>query len=640
MNFLIKRDISYQVKILCYGFAMLPVLFLTRGRIQDYEYSFIFTAPEFIPRTLWASVYDFSCCGVLTLFFIVAGRVFRNKRKVRPFMLKLFPVVLNLMLVLAVVNIRIVQLIGAPLNWQWVYYADFGTAGSMSSIQENLSVHLFAELVLLSLLLYTTSVLLRGAYVSYKRHFPEYRRIILISGLGLGLLYFLRAYYITEKRDLSYRYIANPAFAFVQSVAGGYGAEHKLFTLKVPDTLPPFRSVAYRKISLPEQTRVKNVIFFVLESVPARYISAYSGRTDVTPNIHKYQNASLIISDAYAHMPATNSSLVSILGSVYPMISYRFISKEFPDMDWPTVSSELKRKNYSTGFFHASDNRYQNIGEFLSYRRFDRISDFTTIRCSKNVLKGSTKEWKYLDGVDEECMIDDFSKWLSGQKIQQPFFVTLWTAQTHYPYFASGKEKNFRVKDKNLNRYLNALSYSDQMFGQLMDILKKRGLYESTLVVIAGDHGEAFGEHRQMGHAVHLYEENIRVPLILINPGLFHGQRLNSIAGHVDIAPTVFDLLGIDSPDQWQGHSLLDSGRVQRTFFFNPRTDYLIGYRTGRYKVIFNYTDQKPMVFDLEKDPGELSDIAEQMPELVMQSEFRLAQWVQYHEGVLKKVLR
>src|SRR5207237_5760195 len=98
------------------------------------------------------------------------------------------------------------------------------------------------------------------------------------------------------------------------------------------------------------------------------------------------------------------------------------------------------------------------------------------------------------------------------------FFSVIWTYQTHYPYFFSEKEEKYDDSDPVFNRYLNAVKHSDLVLGNLLSELKRKGLFESTLVVVIGDHGEAFGRHDQTTHASKIYEENLHIPCVFINP--------------------------------------------------------------------------------------------------------------------------
>jgi lipoteichoic acid synthase len=179
--------------------------------------------------------------------------------------------------------------------------------------------------------------------------------------------------------------------------------------------------------------------------------------------------------------------------------------------------------------------------------------------------------------------------------VKRPFFATLWTVQTHYPYFYSGEEKDYHVNNPDLNRYLNALHHSDQSLGKLMNELRKRGLEESTLVVIVGDHGEAFGRHEQFTHASKIYEENVHVPLILVNKKLFHGQTSEVV---------------------------------------------LFGFRENQFKYIYNATKNTTEVYDLEKDPYETVNLASKhSPAELAKGHKRLAQWIQYEDKFMKAMI-
>jgi lipoteichoic acid synthase len=199
----------------------------------------------------------------------------------------------------------------------------------------------------------------------------------------------------------------------------------------------------------------------------------------------------------------------------------------------------------------------------------------------------------------------------------------------------SETEKPFAPNNEEFNRYLNAVHYSDAVLGKLLDELKERNLAESTLVVVVGDHGEAFGRHGQYGHRSSIYEENVRIPLIFINPLLFCGQDKQVIAGLVDLPVTIMDILNHPIPEDWQGESLFDKSRTSKTYFFSTWSEYLYGYRYDKYKVIFNLYKNQTQVFDIEADPEEKVNIASSMPELVKDSQTQLAYWMQYNEALL-----
>jgi arylsulfatase A-like enzyme len=377
---------------------------------------------------------------------------------------------------------------------------------------------------------------------------------------------------------------------------------------------------------------LRNVVFFVLESVAAEYV----GNPKYTPELCKYLPEAGTFSNVYSHCPSTHNSMAALLTSSYPWISYKSITHEYPSIALPSLSGTLKDQNFRTAFMHASDNRFQRMDDFLSHRGFDVQQDFRTLHCGTGVKEFKPAEGDYLNGVDDACVVRSFSHWLGNGDTTKPFFAMLWTMQTHYPYFLSSPEQQMGVSDPYQNRYLNALRHSDAVLGELLAELKRKGLYESTLVVVVGDHGEAFNDHAQYGHGNAIYEENVHVPLVLINPSLFRGETYATLGGHIDVAPTVLELLGIQCPAGWEGKSLFAANRRERTYFFAPWTDFKFGYRQGPYKVIYNATLSTIEVFDLTKDPDEQHNLADQMPELVNESYDRLAAWLQYEDKRFK----
>ena len=243
------------------------------------------------------------------------------------------------------------------------------------------------------------------------------------------------------------------------------------------------------------------------------------------------------------------------------------------------------------------------------------------------------------NGIDDICLADRFSLWLDNTQAEN-FFSVIWTVQGHYPYFFAKEEEDFGVNDINFNRYLNALKHNDELVGKVMKDLEDRGLAASTLVVVTGDHGEAFGQHNQYGHGTAIYDENLRVPLYFINSSLFNGQRNTDLVGMKDLAPTAFSLINMEYPDLWQGRDLL-STNSREVFFFAPWSDYLFGYRSGNKKFIFNESQNEVEVYDLSTDPKEKINLfSVGMRQEVEQARFKLGAWVQYQDKFIKGIMK
>jgi lipoteichoic acid synthase len=621
--------------------SLMLIYISVRSRIIYKGYAFFY--PERLPDILFASYYDFAYAVGFGLLVLLIAFLLRRRPKALQALSLGYAVFALLHIMIALVNVYNVKHLGVPFNYQWLYYSDFlNNNDSKTAIFANLTPQFFMQFIKLSAVFGVVALLINYGLKRFYQSF-SYKKQLLYSMGVLALFYFVAGRGQLVKSNFEYGKTANPVVAFVSSCIMSMGNSSNLFTMTLPDDFEQFPnqhkdndSIRSGYIQSKEHPEVQNLILFVLESVPAEYVAGYNHKYKVTPNIERYLNQSMVFSDIYAHIPSTHNALVSLLGSLYPQISYESVTQEHPTIAWPTISSELKAKGYNTAFFQSSDNKFARMDEFLSKRRFDKIADYKDIPCNTGIFDS---KWEYLDGVDEKCLAEAALNWLPQHKTSKPFFATLWTMQTHYPYFSSGPEKDFGVDYADLNRYLNALQNSDAILGNLLDELNRRGLSESTLVVVVGDHGEAFGKHDVYGHATGLYEENLRVPLLFINPLLFKGQKKSIVGGQVDIAPTIMDVLGLPAPPDWQGMSLLHPDHINRAYFLNPYSSYLFGYRTQDFKVIFNASDNVTQVFDLKRDPEERTNLAEQMPDFVDLSYKRIARWVQYHKQVMEEAV-
>jgi arylsulfatase A-like enzyme len=175
---------------------------------------------------------------------------------------------------------------------------------------------------------------------------------------------------------------------------------------------------------------------------------------------------------------------------------------------------------------------------------------------------------------------------------------------------------------------LNALAYADASIAGLLDGFRARGLYDRTMFVIFGDHGEAFGQHSgNAGHTFFLYDENVRVPLLIVIPGVTNGaRRSSSVASLVDVAPTILDALGLPDDRAADGVSLLEP-RDRLALFL---TDYSLGWlglRDGCLKYLYEIDAQRSKLFDVCADPGEQHDVSARDPDRVARYRDQIEQW-------------
>jgi arylsulfatase A-like enzyme len=223
-------------------------------------------------------------------------------------------------------------------------------------------------------------------------------------------------------------------------------------------------------------------------------------------------------------------------------------------------------------------------------------------------------------------------RWLERPR-DGPFFVFLNYYDPHGPYSAPEPFGHaFLAPDARLTegvpsgeelraRYDAEVLYMDHHLGRVLDGLRQRGLYDRTLVVVTADHGELLGEHGLIGHGQHLYQEELRVPLIVKAPrGEAGGTTDGSPVQLVDVMPIVLDRLGLPIPPGVQGgrpprvgHPIV--AEVDPPAFNSPEGEWRALF-DGRLKLVWNGRGRHQL-FDLRTDPGETTNLAGRDPERV-----------------------
>jgi arylsulfatase A-like enzyme len=211
-------------------------------------------------------------------------------------------------------------------------------------------------------------------------------------------------------------------------------------------------------------------------------------------------------------------------------------------------------------------------------------------------------------------------------KGKKPFFLWVHFFDPHDPYefrpdfeqpdvvISEGKLNEFGYMEEN---YINEIEFSDHYLGKILNLMDELNLTDNTLTVFTADHGESLGEHDYQGHRQEVYQNVIRVPLILRWPGhLPAGERRDSPGMSIDIAPTVLKLLGIPYlPDSFQGTDLfsIPEGEPRKIhslavklFTKSPIRKALI---VGDYKYIEFDTPERNALYNLKSDPGELNNL-------------------------------
>ena len=384
--------------------------------------------------------------------------------------------------------------------------------------------------------------------------------------------------------------------------------------------------------------RPPNVILVVLESVAARWTGLNGGPYETTPTLNAESAHGVVFENAYAHIGRSSNSLVAILLSTYPKLDFREITEQFPTLPGTSLASVFKDRGYHTAFMTPSDLSWAGWDKFLDHRGFGDVQDYHDLRNCPDMISS----W----GVEDRCMVEAMVDYVSKAG-NQPFFLMAWTTQTHHPYEMSPGVpeldllKEHSPDDWDLGHYLNVIHETDHQLGQLFTAVRRAGLEQDTLIVVTGDHGQAFGYPHEniyiQGRTA--YEEDVRVPLMFWSPRMYRTPlRAKTIAGHVDVAPTIAEMAGVTAAADWQGRSLVDARQSHRAYFYVAEDSFTLGVREENWKYIYNLRDGVEELYDLERDPTEQHNLATTQPDRCVRLRQRLAAWTEANRRQYEKI--
>jgi arylsulfatase A-like enzyme len=233
-------------------------------------------------------------------------------------------------------------------------------------------------------------------------------------------------------------------------------------------------------------------------------------------------------------------------------------------------------------------------------------------------------------------MVDDMIDFVD-REAGRPFFLMAWSQQTHHPYEPTPGVplldliRESTIDEYELGHYLNVLHETDRHLGRLFEAIRRAGLDENTIVVVTGDHGQAFGyPHDTYIQGRTIYEEDVHVPLMIWSPRIYRsGTRSKTVGSHVDLAPTIADFTGIPAAPDWQGRSLFDAGHPPRAYFYVAEDEFKLGVREGAWKYIFDLREGVEELYDLDGDPTEQRNVVASQPRIGARLRQRLAAWAE-----------
>ncbi len=293
-----------------------------------------------------------------------------------------------------------------------------------------------------------------------------------------------------------------------------------------------------------------NVVLITIDTLRADHVGCYGDKQIKTPNIDALAADGTRFGRAFAVVPVTLPSHTTMLTGTYPMFSgmHDFSANKLSPTQ-PTLASVLKDAGYATGAVIAAavlDSRFglnHGFDFYYDHFEFSRLDE------------------KNLDDMERPGneVADVALDWLGKNSAEKnstspkKFFLWMHLYDPHFPYNPPEP-----YKDEYAGRpYDGAIAFADAQVGRLVRFLKEKGIYDNTVIVLCGDHGESLGEHGEKTHGFFIYNATMHVPLIIRVPDAARARVVDDPVSLVDLMPTVLGAVGMDVPTQVQGKSLL-----------------------------------------------------------------------------------
>ena len=358
-----------------------------------------------------------------------------------------------------------------------------------------------------------------------------------------------------------------------------------------------------------------NVILITIDTLRPDHVGCYGSHAVPTPTIDQLGRDGVIFRHALAQVPLTLPSHVAILTGTYPMWNgVEDLTTDGLNPGIPTLGDVFKKRGYATAAF---------VSAFVLNSMWGLKHGFDTYDDAINPEDEKSPEHPRLERR-ASATVDHTLRWLAARNAH-PFFLWLHLYDVHTPYDPPEPFKTrFRARP-----YDGEIAYVDQQLGRLVSFLQAHKLYDPSLILLVGDHGEGLGEHGEQVHGLFIYNSTAHVPLIVKLPGENKPAErfINQIVNTVDIAPTLTQACGFPSADStsFQGRSLLpllrsaasNAPREGYTESLYPRTSFgwhsLHGIETDRYHYIEAPHEE---LYDLTLDPGETHNLAAEKPSI------------------------
>ncbi len=366
-----------------------------------------------------------------------------------------------------------------------------------------------------------------------------------------------------------------------------------------------------------------NVVLLLVDTLRADWLEPYGYDQPTSPELQRWAEHGITFEHVLAQSSWTKVSMTSMLTSLWPQThGVEAMTDGLADGARP-VAEVFRDAGYATAAVQSNGWLEQSFG-------FEQGFDHYVFPRADGAARAlwSSSLWPHGDRILEEGQ-----RLIEGRDPARPFFLYLHFMDVH-EYAAPADHRIFGQDQKGF--YLASIRWTDEVLARVARVLDRAGMLENTVLIVASDHGETFGENGRHGHAYNVYSPVLRVPLIVRLPFDVPAMRVSTQVRNLDIAPTMLDLAGIPVPDDFEGRSLVplitgEGDATDRPSFASlpapimPGATLQTALNDGAWTFVRDRDEAaRERLFDLEWDVVEDANVVEFEPDAAAHMRARL----------------
>jgi arylsulfatase A-like enzyme len=340
----------------------------------------------------------------------------------------------------------------------------------------------------------------------------------------------------------------------------------------------------------------RDLVLITIDALRADHVGAYGYGRPTTPNIDGLAQSGVVFEAAYTPTPHTSYALTSLMTGKY----MRPLVLQGLGADSETWAAHLRRYGYRTAAFYPPAIFFIDAERFAPFR--ERGLDF---------------EYRRVEFASAEARAGEVETYLGTVTDEQRLFLWVHLFEPHEPYERHDEEPSFGERD--LDRYDGEIRAADRGLGKIVELVRAKR--PGAVVIVTADHGEEFGEHGGRYHGTTVFEEQVRVPLIVSAPERLSARRVEAPVQLVDLLPTVLSALAIPRPARVRGADLgpwLTGGEpIEPEGFAFAETQEQALLARGSHRLVCARKIGACALYDVERDPLEQTDLAADEPATV-----------------------